>query len=372
MNNESTDNLNLIDTIFNNIISNLNSGKTSSTLYSNQKNVMKIINDIDPFGISESIKDNENKIDRTLNRTKDFVDVEITYCCVDHNEEKIEEKLYFQFLKIRYAVSKSKEIISLSKNTDIFNLLSSEKYIQLFKEHTDYNKDYISNEINVSFKDLNDETEKLINPTINSLKDNLTNSFENNINEGLIESMIHSLANKIFLLPSNDKIEDKRDLFYDIITNEFDKFNMSLTINKIFIDESFLIVLNKSITDLNNSISNIIFQNLENVNNLIIDNNLLTKVINYYSNVVQTIGNAFEESISKYSATYRDFNFFGLRYNIFEIGKETSDDEVTKLKAFINNKMKEIFTSSFNQQKDNIKNILSNNNKLILNYLKTE
>ena len=165
-------------------------------------------------------------------------------CCHNHDEEITEEKLYFQFLKLRYAISKSKEIISLSKKTDVFNLLSSDKYIQLFKEHTD----------------LNDETKKNYNnPTITSIKDNLTNRFENDINEGLIESMIQSLANKISILPSTDKIDDKTVLFNKIITNEFVKFNMALSINKIFIDKSFLIILNKSFTDLNNLISHTVF-----------------------------------------------------------------------------------------------------------------
>ncbi len=45
---------------------------------------------------------------------------------------------------------------------------------------------------------------------------------------------------------------------------------------------------------------------------------------------------------------------------------------MNKLKTIINNKVKEIFTSSLNQQKEIIKNILSNNNNLILNQLKTE
>ena len=108
---------------------------------------------------------------------------------------------------IMQVFSKISEIVSLSKNTDSFNLLSYENYVNLFKSKADYNENFISNEILNRLKELNNEEEKLIEPIINSIENNLTTTFENIINEGLIESKINILSSKIFTLP--EKLKNK-------------------------------------------------------------------------------------------------------------------------------------------------------------------
>ncbi len=132
--------------------------------------------------------------------------------CIYNEKLDASQQNLFQAAKLRYTISKISEIISLSKNTDSFNLLSYENYVNLFKSNTDYNENFISNEIFNRLKKLNDEEEKLIEPIINSIEYNLTTTFKNIIHEGLIESKINILSGKIFTLPKklNKKIENMK------------------------------------------------------------------------------------------------------------------------------------------------------------------
>ena len=373
----STNNINSIYNTFNNILKKVEENKINSLQYENQKRVMKITNEEDPFNIKEIIKSNENSMLTLIKRIVGYVqtDFDFIFCEYNNNNECIyKEKLdatqkkLFQNAKLRYTISKLNEVISLSKNSESFNLLSFNKYIELFQLNTDYNKDYISNSISNSFKDLNIESQNLINPTINSFKNNLTNSFETNINQGLIESTINKLINKIFILPTTN-IDDKAEKVKNTIINAFNEYKNLFNNKKIFVERNSL---EESYINLKNLINNTISQNIGYLNTLKIDNNLINQVIKYYCDIIDKIGKSFEDDIIKYSKIFPDYNLLGLTFNIGKISNQANQEEINKLKTIIQQTVKQLFNSGFNNQISNIKLILTKYNDRILDTIKEE
>ena len=370
-------NINSITNTFNNILLKVEENKKNCLNYENQKTIMKITNEEDPFNIKETIKTNENLMLTLIRRILGYVqtDFDNVFCEYDHNNECIyiekldaSQKKLFQNAKLRYTLSKLNEITSLSKNPESFNLLSYDKYVELFKLNTDYNKDYITNSILNSFKDLNNESQDLINPTINSIKNNLTNSFENNINQGLIESTINKFANKIFTLPSTN-IDNKAQKVINTIINSFNDYKKIYDNKKIFIDR---ISFEQSYNNLRNLINQTISKNIDFLDTLQNDNNLINQVINYYYDIVDNIGKSFEDDIIKYSKIFSDYNLLGLTFNIEKIGKEANQEEINKLKILIQKTVKQLFSSSFSSLIYNIKLVLTKYNNMILDTIKEE
>ena len=287
--------------------------------------------------------------------------------CIYTEKLDASQQNLFQVAKLRYTISKISEIISLSKNTDSFNLLSYENYINLFKSNTDYNENFISNEIFNRLKKLNDEEEKLIEPIINSIENNLTTTFENIINEGLIESKINILSGKIFTLPKklNNKIENMKSS----IANAFNDFKNIYKDKNIYFDSH---LFHSSYHIFENSINEIISKNIETINKLKIDENLINQVISYYTSILINIGNKFETEITQYTQILQDSNLLGLSYNIGKIGKEIKENTINKLKKPIEDNIRTIFTNSFHEQINEIKLYLTKQNEGILDQLKTE
>ncbi len=375
-NNIANTNINLINTNFENIMIQLDNKKTESNKYENQKVIMNITNDTDPFQLNDKIKTHENAMLSLINRVSGLVqsDFDSVFCEFDNEgnciyTEKLDasQQKLFQTAKLRYTISKISEIISLSKNTDSFNLLSYENYVNLFKSNTDYNENFISNEILNRLKELNNEEEKLIEPIINSIENNLTTTFENIINEGLIESKINILSGKIFTLP--EKLNNKVENMKSSITNIFNEFKKNYINKSIYFEP---ISFQKSYDIFENSINEIISKNIETINKLKIDENLINQVKSYYTSILINIGNKFETEITQYTQILQDSNLLGLSYNIGKIGKEIKENTINKLKQSIEDNITTIFTNSFNEQINEIKLYLTQQNEGILDQLKTE
>ncbi len=374
-NNIANTNINLVNTNFENIMIQLDNKKTESNKYENQKVIMNITNDTDPFQLNDKIKTHENAMLSLINRVSGLVqsDFDSVFCEFDNEgnciyTEKLDasQQKLFQTAKLRYTISKISEIISLSKNTDSFNLLSYENYVNLFKSKADY-ENFISNEILNRLKELNNEEEKLIEPIINSIENNLTTTFENIINEGLIESKINILSGKIFTLP--EKLNNKVENMKSSITNIFNEFKKNYINKSIYFEP---ISFQKSYDIFENSINEIISKNIETINKLKIDENLINQVKSYYTSILINIGNKFETEITQYTQILQDSNLLGLSYNIGKIGKEIKENTINKLKQSIEDNITTIFTNSFNEQINEIKLYLTQQNEGILDQLKTE
>ena len=375
-NNIANTNINLINTNFENIMIQLDNKKTESNKYENQKVIMNITNDTDPFQLNDKIKTYENAMLSLINRVSGLVqsDFDSVFCefddegnCIYTEKLDASQQNLFQVAKLRYTISKISEIISLSKNTDSFNLLSYENYVNLFKSNTDYNANFISNEIFNRLKKLNDEEEKLIEPIINSIEYNLTTTFKNIIHEGLIESKINILSGKIFTLPKklNNKIENMKSS----IANAFNDFKNIYKDKNIYFDSH---LFHSSYHIFENSINETISKNIETINELKIDENLINQVISYYTSILINIGNKFETEITQYTQILQDSNLLGLSYNIGKIGKEIKENTINKLKQSIEDNITTIFKNSFNEQINEIKLYLTQQNEGILDQLKTE
>ena len=196
----SLSNINLIKSTFDLLLTKINENKELSLNISHQKEVMNIENEEDSFELSKYIKSNEDSMSKLLTHIRKYIqiDFEMHFCdgisdiCDAEKIGKLDDfSIYnYQTAKLRAGISKFYEMISNFQNSESFNLLSVNDYVNIFKDNTDYKKDYIANEILNYLKEINDYDINLINPTIISIKDNLTKSFENNINQGLIQKCL--------------------------------------------------------------------------------------------------------------------------------------------------------------------------------------
>ena len=375
----SLSNINLIKSTFDLLLTKINENKELSLNISYQKEVMNIENEEDSFELSKYIKSNEDSMSKLLTHIRKYIqiDFEMHFCdgisdiCDAEKIGKLDDfSIYnYQTAKLRAGISKFYEMISNFQNSESFNLLSVNDYVNIFKDNTDYKKDYIANEILNYLKEINDYDINLINPTIISIKDNLTKSFENNINQGLIQSNINKLAIKIFEIPITFKstYTKIKNAFDRNVTNIFSELYKNYSNIDIFIERN---KLEESYTLLKNSVNSILSEDIEYINNFVIDENLINTVIEYYLNEIKKIGLNFYETLSKISNFFSEYELIDLTFSLNKISNETYNEEFEKLKQIITEEINKQFTEYFNKQKSELVSIMTNYNEKIIEYIK--
>ncbi len=375
----SLSNINLIYSTFESIITKINESKELSLDLSNQKQIMNIENEEDPFELSQYIKPNEDSMTKLLTHIKKYVqiDFEMHFCenisdiCDAEKIGKLDDfSIYnYQTAKLRAGISKFYEMISTFSNSDSFNLLSVDDYVNTFKKNTDYKKDYITNEILNYLKEINDYDLNLIKPTIISIKDNITKSFENNINQGLIQSNINKLAIKIFQIATTFKsaYTKTKNAFDRNITNLFSEIYKNYSKTDVFIERN---KFENSYTSLKDSVNSIMSASIEHINNLVVDNNLINTVLEFYLNEIKKIGLSFDETVKQISNFFPEYELINLTFSLNKISNEAYNEEVEKLKQIITEIINKEFTDYFNQQKNELVSTVTKYNEKIIESIK--
>ena len=362
---DSLNRINLIFTTFDDIIENIKQSNKTYLDNSNQNNIMGIQNNEDPFNINENITKYENEMIQILNDVIENVNNKYIEKTLKDNQGSLDgfSLRNFYYVTVLEIISQFKNIISYSKNSNNFNLKVNE-YIELFKNNTDYRKNYIINEIYSSLNDFNNEEKEFINPTINLIKSNISESIEKNINQGLIESKLKILSLNTFKTPSIPNIIEKSK-----IINNFSKFLETYTNKKIFVDR---LLLQKSFDNLLYEINETISKNLNLINNLSLNSKIVNDVSLYYSDIIEEINTIFINEYQLLCSYYPNYELLDLSFNICDIIKEVKSQKIDELKINILIITRSIFNSGFEELKNKIKELLKEINENFLDEIKTE
>ena len=163
----------------------------------------------DEFKIKNIIIEKENEIRYNLRRIVDAINIDFinTFCyenatvCEYSDVVSTIEYYYYQASKLRVSLQFIQSIVTIAQQmigNDILSNLDENKYTKLFEAELNYKEDNIKTDIRQFIKQLNINTTKFIDGSIETLKTNIINYYISGVNEKGIKENIQTIAKKNF------------------------------------------------------------------------------------------------------------------------------------------------------------------------------
>ena len=161
---------------------------------------------------------------------------------INNNENDTIELYNFQVSKLRSSLKFIQSIIPISQSmieNNIISNLNSTQYIKLFNEELNYKENEILTDINTFLNELNINTTKYINQSLDSLKINIKSYFLSGINIEGIEKNIEIIAQSIFINPQEFIKEIENFIDYQSNKKIILAFNEEMSFHKYLSGNKF-------------------------------------------------------------------------------------------------------------------------------------
>lgn len=324
----------------------------------------------DEFKIKNIIIEKENEIRYNLRRIVDAINIDFinTFCygneivCQYSDSVSAIEHYYYQASKLRVSLQFIQSIVTIAQQmigNDILSNLDENRYTKLFEAELNYKGENILSDIIAFIKELNINTTKYINGSIETLKTDIKNYYISGVNEEGIVQNIKTIAKKIFVNPFKLNNETRFYLYYTCgplpkIQLAFDE---EIEYHKVLSEDNYYFDNNEYKTKFETALSNLISDYNNKKTHLFdyltvpeeIKAKLIQKIIDFISNSYEII---YEKVNSISNITH--FEFLGFEYSVREIILEVLHNTRENLMKNVNKQIEETYKLYLDEFKDDL------------------
>ncbi len=348
---------------FNNLYFDENNKFIPLYIYNNNKE--------DKFKIKNIIIPKENSIRNNLKEIIEQINNDFNCNNISCNNTVSQiDNYYYQISKIRISLSYIKSIIPIFQSTIEENVLSNlniMSFLDLFENELNNKENELLIDINSFINELNYNTSKIINPTLQSLKVDIKNYVESKINIENIKEHIKIIANLIFINPQELYDEINSYLQYysaGPISKIKNGFNMDIEYYKRISGNNFTFdyeSYKKSFDELHKKIKE---SYINGKNNLLKDFKISEMLIDTLSQnisdfIIQSFDKISQEINSLVNIT--NFQFLNMNFSIQNYIEEILNETIKSINNInINEIISNIYNDYYGMLKNKIKDDLDN------------
>ena len=245
--------------------------------------------------------------------------------------EEVFNKYNFNIIKLREVVKYYKDIYAKISNIAKTDKFSYEELVNLISQSANIKVESFIGQVSAYLTEINDNTTKLLQPYIESIKDQVKSVLDMLVNRNVLESKINDYADSIFVL-SNEIINQEEtfirkfneSLIYQF-TNQSRYYEDLLSSDiKIVFDEKRL---NDSFTSLVSKVNESFLIIEETINNMPLNEEIIDETTDKLLNLYEETVKKTKEAVKDFGEKYSKINLLNLTYSIVDIAN-TAFDEV--------------------------------------------
>ena len=324
----------------------------------------------DPLDKSNLITPFEDNYTRFIKRIIGYVqtDFELKFCDEEYCEKlpELDQSTIDNYNNAicRYGINVLKNIYLDSENiisTDSIKQISSQNYLNEYKNNSNYNKDQIISDILLYLNTIMNEDILLINPYLENNFNNIQSIFSRNINDEFSKKKLEKINEKVFVLDKShtNNIKTLKSNLKGKISSIFSEEKKNL--NEYYFDIEFI---QNDFEIKYKNLESSLTSNSNNILNLIkYDNNSFHKIIiDYYLKDKEQYKQYIENAIIDATSFFSDFKLLNKTFNYTQISTEQLEN------------ISNTFAINFEQNSKNILNeaITNFSNNILKKFLDEE